>query len=207
MKTITNDVTMTALNIVDALIDSGLMHADHMWDFLKYDVSPSLGITKIDNGVTKWVIMSENLDGWVIKFSHSLYCKREATNFEKAVRDGYGCYFPATYLLREEDGWSFVIAEKCYGNQDHTTDSAIDTLMDSGCWDDRSDAYEYIDDGEISDEEMVDIFIGDSAFVGWLDEHEINDLHTGNFLQNEEGNWVIIDFSGYGICFDEEEDE
>lgn len=207
MKTITNDVVTTALNIIDALIDSGLMETKNIYKFLYEDLSPSLGITKVANGATKWVVMPEHLEGWVIKFSNSPYCKREADNFKLAVEDGFANYFPATYLLREEGEWSFIISEKCYGNQDDAVESAVDTLMDSGCWDERADAYEYIDDGNISDEEMVDIFIGDHSFTNWLYNHDINDLHSGNFLQNEEGYWVIIDFSGYDINFDEEEDE
>lgn len=206
MKAITNDVVTTALKIIDTMIDTGLMREKWTYDYLSKSMPASLGITKFDNGATKWVVMPESLDGWVIKFSNSAYCKREAENYGKAVMAGYESYFPSTCLLKEVGGWSFILAEKCYGGRDDATDYIVDTLMDSGCWDKREDAYDYVDSGEVEDNEIVDILIGDSVFIHWLEENEIDDLHLGNFLKNECGDWVVIDFSGYNINLEEDEE-
>lgn len=208
MRTLLSEEKECAMRIVETLIDSGLM-ATNKWirDFLREDASPSIGNFDFAFGATKYVIIHDELPNWVIKFSDSPYCRVEYDNYVKAKSDGFAHYFPTTELLLVSGEWSFILSEKCYCDEDYVCDSATDVLMDSGDFDDREDAYDYVSNGDIEEEEMLNCMIGDPSFNSWIGYMGINDLHSGNFGKNQEGCWVIIDFSGYGLCFDEEEDE
>lgn len=161
----------------------------------------------VSSGVSKYVLYNEDeLPGWVIKFDRNkndypfdgcsgTYCDIEYQNFRLAVKAGFDCYFATTKKIISIDGWNFYLAEYVQCSERDIENTFIDTLMDSGCFDSREDAYDCLDCQDA--DEVVQTAFGDDAFSTWIDAMGINDLHCGNWGINSDGNLVIIDYSGY----------
>ena len=157
-------------------------------------------------GMTKVCIGHSYLKNWVIKFGFNAknckknidYMAREYEIYREAEHQNMTEFFPQTFLLGRFDGRDYYIQELA---------ECDENTIYSECYNQICSFYEEEDnecnpdwiwnevDG-LNDNERVNLLFHSSKLIEFLSEHEINDLHEGNFgLIN--GNFVIIDFSGY----------
>lgn len=169
-------------------------------------VYPQLGQNLRDDGfsyfagATKGVIYDEdNLSDWVIKFDldndDDSYCEIEYRNYRAAVKDGYDCYLATSKKVLTIDGVSFYLAEYVTCDEAEIESNFTDILMDSGCFDTYEDANSCIDCND--DYDQIMLAFDDDGFACWISNHNINDLHCGNFGKRADGSLVIVDYSGY----------
>lgn len=151
------------------------------------------------SGATKGVIYDEEtLDNWVIKFDlddTDSYCETEYRNYRDAVRDGFDCYLATSKKILTIDNISFYLAEYIECDESEVESTFTNTLMDSGCFDCEEDASSCIDCND--DYDQVMLAFGDDSFAYWISNHNINDLHCGNFGKRADGSLVIVDYSGF----------
>lgn len=144
------------------------------------------------SGATKVVAAIPQLSNWVVKFcvDDLYYCNIEANNYIKALEDGFADYFPTTYLLLEDNGFTFIIQEKCVCDE-----SQVFSTVAADCdFEDEDYAESYLQD--LNDYETIVQLFGDCRLANWMRDNDINDIHCANvgYLRN---NLVIIDFSGF----------
>ena len=122
------------------------------------------------------------------------YCRIEAGNFKDAEEEGLGEYFAACYELCSIEPPSdydykglvtFYIQERAESNSSKTS-KTCEEYTGSDCND---------------DEDRVRSLFGESEkierLIEFLDDWNINDLHSGNFGYTVDGTPKIIDYSGY----------
>lgn len=154
------------------------------------------------SGISKFCFGHSDLPGWIIKIGYEGfacdYATLEYENYLAAKELGLEGFFPVTVYIGEFCGHS------CYAQQEVEC-----------CEDDiRSDWYEelrerYVMDGEefeeadvwkevewLEDDERVDLLFHNEELLHFLQDHNINDLHEGNF--GYIGRFpIIIDFCGW----------
>lgn len=153
-------------------------------------------------GMTKICIGHICLDNWVIKFSANDsskdYMAREYEIYQEAERQNMTEFFPQTFFLGRFEGRDCYIQERAECNERDIYSECYNQI----CSFYEEESKEYNSDlicdevDTLNDDERVNLLFHNSELIDFLYEHEINDLHEGNFgLIN--GKFVIIDFSGY----------
>lgn len=220
MKPTINDIEI-AKRIVEDLIARGLLGV-----VVERDESPSLAEWSTDNrfflkekgivtrtGETKICLLSEELPNWVIKVGYTYpgadvedkdYCSIEADNYERAEEEDLGEFFAAIYELCEvnfpkEYGCDrnavFYIQERAEPDEEKTSSTCHD-FMCSCC---SCKDCDYCCDGD--DYDRLESLFGKTGrldeLFSFINEYDINDLHSGNFGYTFDGKVKIIDYSGY----------
>lgn len=211
--------TIWAHDIVEKLDKLGLFNATDPKDIKVFEENymyqlADLGI-ELYHGLTKCTIVCKMLEHMVIKFG--LYCRGckdymdvEYDNYYLAKDAGWDKFLAATeWGGTTSNGHNFYFQERCYMDEDNKTSTlreyCYNTIdKEDGETDEQySDRVEYAID-EIDTDDAIWAFMGEDYtcneiddFLWWCDEHNINDLHPGNFGMNNQGHWIIIDYSGF----------
>lgn len=178
-------------------------------------------------GASKLVIVDEESD-WVIKLSfdcsvdvdegmESDYCKRELYNYEKACEEGVEKFFAEICMVGEVDGIEVYLQEKL--KVDDGVEKDVDQIfrdyvysLDESYYDDIEDEDErnaiLTDDVyEMDEEERIEAIFGfDERLITFIENNDINDLHSGNFGYRG-ADLVIMDYSGWNVYSIEERDK
>lgn len=178
-------------------------------------------------GASKLVIVDEESD-WVIKLSfdcsvdvdegmESDYCKRELYNYEKACEEGVEKFFAEICMVGEVDGIEVYLQEKL--KVDDGVEKDVDQIfrdyvynLDESYYDDIEDEDErsaiLTDDVYDMDEgERIEAIFGfDERLITFIENNDINDLHSGNFGYRG-ADLVIMDYSGWNVYSIEERDK
>lgn len=196
-----------AKTLVEALVEYGL--TDHLasrgsnatssW-FLDNDLG-ELGFWG-SGGATKVCIGHVDLKGWVIKvgytdtrFDHATI---EYNNYCLAEKASLTEFFPTTVYLGDFCGRAFYIQEEAECDEDVISSSWLDCLLSRyekiGEDYDCENLWDEID--AMDDEEKAYLTFENHSLCDFLIEHDIGDLHEGNFGYID-GRMVIVDFGGY----------
>ena len=172
------------------------------------DILRKVGVDYVCYGATKICIVPFDAD-YVIKVPFIYesgdeeidggyeYCKMEADNYEKAVKEGLESFFAATCYIGSIADCDVYIQEKADCNEDDISEIFY-SLAERECSgsDYSTDDYVY----DMDDEDRVRAVFMEYSCLGELVEfirkNRINDLHEGNYGVTDRG-YVIIDFSGY----------
>lgn len=153
-----------------------------------------------------------NLDSWVIKVDlrhvRNSFNEREVENYHEAIKADLAMYFAATYKVYTcEDGRVVIAQERVTTNEEGITDSfykyARTNLINMNDYEDEDHLNDEIWDViyDMDDYDRVEaLFGGDSRIRklhNFLREHNINDLHEGNWGESDYNGMVMIDFAGY----------
>lgn len=204
-----------AKQIVKDLVDNDIFNAvisdgyDSFYDWWEENnqIFSKRGIEAF-SGETKICFVCEELPGWVIKVGYTdacppsnlteisgeTYCDIEARNFLDAVNYELEDFFAAIYELEEvrppesydfNGTVTFYIQEEATPNEEKTSDTTWHhTLSEDN---DDFDRIESLFEGANNLDELFN----------FINVHNINDLHSGNFGYTHNGNVKIIDYSGY----------
>ena len=210
---------MEASYIIQVLLSCGLRKAlsykeNRSWASTYFEEWMDHAITKqtlaeeglkIYSGASKICIVSDN-ENWVIKIgflretntmlSADLrdYCEREALLYQEAIKSGCETHLAATYYGGCIDGIEFYLQERVVANvcvienRIKTQNSTHNDTDYEDC--DGDDEYIRAVINDDNDEEVEDL-------IEFAYEHDINDLHCGNWGIAKDGRVVIIDFSGF----------
>lgn len=161
-------------------------------------------MVRINYGATKLVIMSSEANNWVFKIPFKNckcnYCQMEVDIYERACKENIEEFFAPCYFLEKYDSVDIYVMERA--------DLSYNNLY--------SDLYRRLSDEGRSDEEVEDIMMeveDESGYVEWLfpyymdydkfetftdflENADINDLHSGNIGYIGD-RVVLIDYSGY----------
>ena len=208
--------------IVEDLVAHGLLGV-----IVERDEGPDLAEWSTDNevflgekgivtrtGETKICLLSDELPNWVIKVGYTYpgasvedkdYCSIEADNYEKAVEEGLDEFFAAIYeiyevCIPEEYGCNrraiFYIQEKAEPDEEKTSCTCKDFIC-SCC---SCKSCEFCGE-EGDDYDRLESLFGKTSrldrLFAFVNEYDINDLHSGNFGYTSDGTVKIIDYSGY----------
>ena len=164
-------------------------------------------------GVSKACIFSEELPNWVIKTGFTWdgeeddddfdYCTIEARNYQDAIIEGVEKFFAASYELctvtpSECKGLCnniyFYIQEKAEPDEVKTSSTCERYI--NGDYEDSEPWYH-----DHTDTERLESLFGEdknfNKLLKFINEWQINDLHSGNFGYTKDGIAKIIDYSGY----------
>jgi hypothetical protein len=168
-------------------------------------------------GATKLVFLIDDLDNWVIKvpflFSPTNapgrmtimnYCEAEAQVYEMAWEAGKGAYFAPCYFYKTERDIPFYLQRRVECDENNNGDifyrycatsyDKEDFETEDEYWESVSDDVDYM-----ADEDRLYAVFGfeeGNELFDFLEAHEINDIHAGNFGFYQH-NPVLIDYSGY----------
>ena len=135
-------------------------------------------------------------------------CGIEAFLYSRAVEAGLEKFFAASSLLREVDGVSFYIQEYAEVDPDAIDNSLIQWVAQDYDPNDfeNDEVYEarmFEEASELSEEDRIFGILGYTTetrrLVDFIDRYEINDLHNHNWGVTENGDIVMIDYSGF-LC-------
>ena len=193
-------------NVFDAVISDGYDSFYDWWEEHN-QVFSNRGIEAF-SGETKICFVCEELPGWVIKVGYTeacppsklteisgeTYCDIEARNFSDAVNHELEDFFAAIYELEEvcpsekydfNGSVTFYIQEEATPDEEKTSDTTYDhTLSEDN---DDFDRIESLFEGANNLDELF----------YFINVHNINDLHSGNFGYTHNGDVKIIDYSRY----------
>lgn len=130
---------------------------------------------------------------FVLKVDTTSYtdCEREVKNYSLAKDANLDCYFAECDFLCEYSGVKFYIMEKCKVNSEASEEKIMDTFSNK------------IEAGYEADDltpHLVAFGKDREEFhklIDFLDDNDINDLHTGNIGVNSNGRYVFTDYAGY----------
>ena len=140
------------------------------------------------------------------------YCALEAEKYAKACAEGIEECFAAIYEVGEINGVKFYLQEFANVDEDSTTDSFYEYASEqvekyfNRDEEDEGNERHFVDEiwdfiYEMDDEERIlAVFNGRKdirKICNFIDDEEINDLHSGNWGFTNDGREVIIDYSGY----------
>ena len=140
------------------------------------------------------------------------YCALEAEKYAKACAEGIEECFAAIYEVGEINGVKFYLQEFANVDEDSTTDSFYEYASEqvekyfSRDEEDEDNERHFVDEiwdciDDMDDEERVSaVFNGHKnirKIRNFINDEEINDLHSGNWGFTNDGREVIIDYSGY----------
>lgn len=214
----------TIEEVLSILFDEGLEEMIYtIQDLYKWEASsskkaPDLSISSVlfDNGIviksgaTKAVILSDDLEDWVIKINlprcKANYCSLEARNYEYAEKEGIAQFFAETRFFKEINGIEFYLQRradtKYVGDEireifyDYVSSEVLcaDEYEDEDDFQDAVDEYIY----DMPDEDRFAAVFGcwEENIVDFLISNEINDLHDNNFGRIN-GDYCLIDYSGF----------
>lgn len=172
-------------------------------------------INFLGKGAERRVYTIEGVDGFVFKADRTdtdwrenkCRSRLECYIYMEAKKEGYEEYFAPTYYLGRIGKVSFslqntmcVCEDNAYNKLCEYIDNNIDEFQYYCCDDDEEQWIDY--NGAISDMcdyEIICILMGAPrrGFEDFLDDHRVNDLHTGNYGIDSYGNFVIVDYCGY----------
>lgn len=196
-----------AKTLVEALTEYGLISHltkgyNNSLDRWFYDNELNeLGFT-ISHGVTKVCIGHDDLENWIIKVGYTNtrldYATIEYENYIKALKAELSYYFPKTVFLGSFEGRDFYIQEWAACDEDSVTQDFCDLLQEQYDEDDVEynieELWSTVEDME--DDSKISLVFHDEKLNDFLNDNDINDLHSGNFGYVD-GRMVIIDFSGW----------
>ncbi len=211
--------TILAQDVVEKLDKLGLFNTKtpEEVDCFKKDYLyqlADLGV-QLYHGLTKCVIVSNMIEHLVIKFGlysrdTKDYMDVEYDNYYLAIDAGWDKFLAATeWGGTTSNGHNFYFQEKCSTDGDNKSSALWEYCYNTIDKEDNESDEEYSDRisdavSEIDSDDAIWAFMGNDYtcneiddFLWWCDENNINDLHVGNFGMNEEGHWVIIDYSGF----------
>lgn len=175
-------------------------------------------------GATKACIVDELNPFWVIKIgfnrSHNTYfkdrdlvidfCEREVENYRKAEEKNLQQYFAATYLFSIIDGMYVTIQEAVEVDYGVFSDMFFDSVRSYYSKDDFNSEEEYNvavweSAEDLDNDERIYAIFGNKdesnkdidKLVDFIEDNDINDLHSGNWGIAKDGAYVIMDFSGF----------
>lgn len=188
----------------------------------KYDGWLNKQSFEIFRGETKICIVDEENEDWVFKIGFIRktnpkyveyntaddYCKREANYYAEAQVVGLERYFAASFKVGECEGVEIFAQERTDNDEDLIKEYFVDYVKSSYNYDrsafesdeDYSQALED-DASDLEGEERIHAVFGESEeieeLIEFIDDHEINDLHSGNWGKTKDGRIVMFDYSGY----------
>lgn len=197
---------LARLNMGSFHIENGITKAVIIFDNLPYVIKiPFNGMWNYEYDYDEETDEYIESDASFIYFNHartldtSDYCWNELDKIVKAYDCGYGCFFPETAVVYENNGWRFYIQEKvrpaCERNftpttskdsRDRAANLAIGYRICNEDW--RAAAIESY--GEA-------ILI---SFVNWNDAGTLGyleDMHNANYGYRFDGTPVMFDVSGF----------
>ena len=174
--------------------------ADSCHDFGNYTIDFFTGATKV-------VAVIDGID-WVLKVdfvgNYLLYCGAEASNYEWAVKEGWGKYFAAEFLLGEFYGTEVYVQELTFPDEDAVSDSCYEFYTKDMNEEESEEWWDSVGPDGLDDVERVAAMFPElkgsdlGKFWQFLDRFHINDLHIGNFgWRSSDNTPVIFDYSGY----------
>lgn len=212
-----------ALQVIHSLMDEGMGEALFKKD--EYNMSCIWGWVKssqtvkemglyLSSGCSKIAILDEGNPRWVIKFdlfdrNKSEYCKLELRNYNRAREKKIEEYFAATYYLDAVNAFDFILQERVNMNSDAVEETFIDYVSSGYNVEDFDSEDEYNDaiynmEEDMTDEDRVYAMLDDErynvdigAIINFIEENDINDLHSGNWGYTKDYHCVMVDFSGY----------
>jgi len=159
-------------------------------------------------GLTKGCIVPEDIP-WVIKvgFIQDInYCRRECEFYKEACKEHLERYFAAEYRIGAIHGVDIYLQEKVTPDEKRISFDLREHIMNvyniECCSEEELE--EAIQDG-IDCSDVEDIYYAvtgekiEDELLYFLDENNIDDLHTGNWGFTEDGRVVIFDYSGYNV--------
>lgn len=208
-----------ACEIINKLDRMGLFTAECPHDIDEFEdenekALDEMGVT-LYHGLTKLVIDYWCLDNWVLKVSfcnfRTDYVKLEYEKYQKSVVDGFDFLLAQMEMgsFLKNDGRAFYFQERCNCDPDAQHDSLVhycSNNIDQEPGESEEEWEERVEDNtyDLCDEECCEAFLGQDyshqtvdKFIDWCYDNDINDLHSGNFGQREDGVWVVIDYSGF----------
>ena len=156
-------------------------------------------------GATKVVIEIEDI-GWVLKVdfdnTSEAYCELEADVYADAVAAGFEDFLAAEYFYTTKRGKDFYAQEIAIPDEDAVTSTCYEYYTSDMSEEEATDWWENVGVDCLDDGQRVAAMFDMSSqklwgFIQFLEEHEVNDLHTGNFGYKNDGKVVIFDYSGY----------
>lgn len=166
-----------------------------------------------EHGQTKICVICKEMD-WVIKIDAcgdgedgvGNYCRKEFENYQEAVRENLSKFFAATYRYYLSNNKYFYLQRKvepdsCSISSDFNRYS--ENFVDRGEFEDEIDYLDAVDNYvcNLDDEDRIYAVFGEDSeidrLITFIINHNINDLHEGNYGQADDGSWVIFDYSGY----------
>jgi hypothetical protein len=208
-----------AIEVAQMMLDMGIKQAllnreFETWQNVYFDELEFEGVS-IGAGCTKVVFLDEQNPRWVIKMdwvredTTQHWCQKEAKYYQEAFEQHLEECFAVTQVLTTIDDVVFTIQERVDVNEDNI-DSRFETYITSGIYREDYDSDEaYERDYEnaldcIDDEDRVIAMMTENEFnldtediLQFLYNHDINDLHCGNWGITSEGYYIMIDYSGY----------
>lgn len=214
-----------ALNIVDALCAEGLrnelVYSGHcIWAENEGEkILKDMGI-RYNYGATKFVLVCEDLENWVIKLSYEVsesfieetgifnFCEREAENYEAACKKGLEQFFAATYKVGIVQDVNVYLQERVDPDNElfyAYFEEYVDERY-SECDREAENYWNMVEEDiyDLGDEERLEaIFRQDYTveeireLIEFCEDYDINDLHECNYGVTPDKRNVIIDFSGY----------
>lgn len=210
MKPTINEIKK-AKQIVNDLIKEDFFDAvicednDNFFDWCRNHKDFLEGHIKVYCGETKACIISDELSNWVVKVGFTYndeyrlenttdFCAIEAKNYRDAVDEGLEEFFAASYELcrvaapkeyNYEDDIIFFIQEKAVPD-DEKTSATCEKYTGS----DQNDDFDRIESLFCGHKKLEELF-------RFIEDWDINDLHSGNFGYTADGKIKIIDYSGF----------
>ena len=175
----------------------GLDESIEAWEKQNRDLLNELGIT-IANGVTKVCLLFDDNYDWVVKMNaidwenETDYCGIELHNYQEAVNAGLQYYFAEEIYFdtfKSEDDIINVYIQQ-YAAQDV---DRIEEVFFEYAEENYGDRYEEV----YENSDRLEAVFGEPRLITFCFEHNINDLHEANYGFLENGDCVIIDYSGY----------
>lgn len=192
-------------------------HYRHKKDFEK------LGLT-LYSGATKVCILDKQNIGWAIKIgfdrTNSQYkrlkdekidfCKVEAEMYNRAIDAELSEYFASTYVIGY-CGASVICLQERAEADEPSVNEAFRSYVSYGYDRDDFDSDESYEcalsdcASDIDNEDRIRALLTDectedeiNALVTFIEENDINDLHSGNWGYSDKYNhFVLIDYSGF----------
>lgn len=222
MRTIpvlTNKEKERAIKVAQMMLDMGIKQAllnreFETWQNVYFDELEFEGVS-IGAGCTKVVFLDEQNPRWVVKMdwlrpdTEQKWCQKEAKYYHEALDRHLEECFAVTQVLTTIDDIVFTIQERADVDEDNV-DSRFSTYITSGIdredFDNDEDYERACEDAQdcIEDEDRVYAMMENNEFnldtgdlIEFLWNHDINDLHCGNWGITTEGYYIMIDYSGY----------
>lgn len=179
------------------------------------------------HGASKLVIIDEESD-WVIKLSYdcspdvdegmeSDYCRRELYNYKKACEEGVDKFFAEIHMIGKVDGIEVYLQEKL--KVDDGVEEDVDQIFRDYVYSLDESYYDEIEDDderesiladdvyEMDEGERIEAIFGfEERLITFIENNDINDLHSGNFGYRG-ADLVIMDYSGWNVYSIEEREK
>ena len=167
------------------------------------------------------IVIPELADKWVIKMSFLRktnpnyedsaddYCLREANYFKEACEAHLNEFFAGSYAIGTVKEAVVCLQEFAHPDPDMFETIMYDRIEETPerfgiCKESYDSEEEYLDEVRttiswLSEEEEVSTILGDGhdELIKFIEDHRINDLHSGNWGITSDGRFVIFDYSGY----------